>query len=110
MPPEGSLEITTSIGGRCKARKGFSRSVLICREAWLVFVSMVPWCEMPASQLRLSNWFGVAMAEGIHLFPFRTEKLSPLAPMVLGGQPPGRVGSRRLSFDERAAVGGLSSF
>src|SRR3954470_12783220 len=35
------------------------------------------------------------IAAGVHLFPFRTEKLSPLAPMVLGGQPPGRVGSRR---------------
>jgi LAGLIDADG endonuclease len=36
-------------------------------------------------------------AAGKHLFPFRTEKLSLLAPMVLGGQPPGRVGSRRFS-------------
>ena len=35
------------------------------------------------------------IAVGKHLFPFRTEKLSPLAPMVLGGQPPGRVGSRQ---------------
>src|SRR5947199_10727323 len=34
------------------------------------------------------------IAAGVHLFPFRTEKLSPLAPMVLGGQPPGRVGRR----------------
>ncbi len=25
----------------------------------------------------------VVMAAGFHLFPFRTEKLSPLAPMVL---------------------------
>ena len=24
-------------------------------------------------------------SEGVHLFPFRTEKLSPSAPMVLGG-------------------------
>src|SRR5436190_22546241 len=37
-----------------------------------------------------------AIAAGVHLFPFRTEKLSPPAPMVLGGQPPGRVGRRRL--------------
>src|SRR5918999_3010963 len=36
------------------------------------------------------------MAAGGHLFPFRTEKLSPPAPMVLGGQPPGRVGRRRI--------------
>jgi hypothetical protein len=27
----------------------------------------------------------VTMAAGIHLFPFRTEKLSPPAPMVLRG-------------------------
>ena len=33
---------------------------------------------------------------GRHLFPFRTEKLSLPGPMVLGGQPPGRVGRRRL--------------
>src|SRR5438270_13251863 len=32
---------------------------------------------------------------GKHLFPFRTEKLSLPGPMVLGGQPPGRVGRRR---------------
>src|SRR6266540_6599845 len=38
------------------------------------------------------------IAAGVHLFPFRTEKLSPPAPMVLGGQPPGRVGRRRITF------------
>src|SRR5438876_11893972 len=36
------------------------------------------------------------IAVGVHLFPFRTEQLSPLAPMVLGAQAPGRVGSRRI--------------
>src|SRR3954471_13912113 len=44
---------------------------------------------------------------GKHLFPFRTEKLSSPGPMVLGGQPPGRVGRRRLFFTEppgRAAL------
>ena len=35
------------------------------------------------------------MARGRHLFPFRTEQLSPSAPMVLGPQGPGRVGRRR---------------
>ena len=34
------------------------------------------------------------MALGIHLFPFRTEKLSPITPMVLRNS--GRVGSRRI--------------
>ena len=31
----------------------------------------------------------VTTAAGIHLFPFRTEKLSPPAPMVLQGLPVG---------------------
>src|SRR5690606_41282307 len=35
------------------------------------------------------------MAEGPHPFPFRTRPLSPPAPMVLGGRPPGRVGRCR---------------
>jgi hypothetical protein len=38
----------------------------------------------------------VALAEGKHLFPFRTEKLSPPAPMVLPGRLGGRVGRRPL--------------
>src|SRR5262245_12248377 len=48
----------------------------------------------------VSEPFGGEIARGKHLFPFRTEKLSPSAPMVLGGQPPGRVGRRRISFFE----------
>ena len=39
----------------------------------------------------------VAMAVGSHPFPFRTRKLSPPAPMVLGRRRPGRVGRRRIS-------------
>src|SRR4030088_2427305 len=42
--------------------------------------------------------FPVALARGKHLFPFRTEPLSPSAPMVLGSQGPGRVGRRRFFF------------
>ena len=34
----------------------------------------------------------VMMAEGFHAYPSRTRPLSPLAPMVLGPQGPGRVG------------------
>src|SRR5688572_8019307 len=49
--------------------------------------------------------FPVATAWGKHLFPFRTEQLSPTAPMVLGSQGPGRVGRRR--FLLRAAFGRL---
>ena len=48
--------------------------------------------------------FPVAMARGKHLFPFRTEPLSPSAPMVLGSQGPGRVGRRRFLQASRPAV------
>ena len=41
----------------------------------------------------LDNEIKVAIARGIHLFPFRTEKLSLVTPMVLRNS--GRVGSRR---------------
>ena len=38
----------------------------------------------------------MTMAKGIHLFPYRTQKLSLSAPMVLGWRRPGRVGRRRI--------------
>ena len=34
------------------------------------------------------------IAVGSHLFPFRTEKLRPLAPKILG-ESPGKIGRRR---------------
>ena len=40
--------------------------------------------------------FPVIMAKGIHLFPYRTQKLSLSAPMVLGWRRPGRVGRCRI--------------
>ena len=40
------------------------------------------------------NDIPVVIASGFHLFPFRTEKLSPTAPMVLHTR--GRVGRRQL--------------
>src|SRR5689334_9082735 len=46
----------------------------------------------------LSLVLPVAIAAGTHPFPFRTRKLSPLAPMVLHGQLCGRVGRCRLIF------------
>src|SRR6267143_5539623 len=98
MPPKGSSEITTSIGGRCKVRKDFSRPVLISRAAWPVYLLSC----FDASQRFISvvTGIGVALAEGSHLFPFRTEKLSPPAPMVLPGRLGGRVGRRPLSSCE----------
>src|SRR6266702_981023 len=93
MPPKGSSEITTSIGGRCKVRKDFSRPVLISRAAWPVLL-LKSFGGLPASRISVVEFIGVATAEGSHLFPFRTEKLSPPAPMVLPGKPGGRVGRR----------------
>ena len=48
----------------------------------------------------------VVIVAGFHLFPFRTEKLSPPAPMVLHTR--GRVGSRRfLKKPFESNLGGL---
>src|SRR3954454_3978948 len=52
-------------------------------------------CSFEGPRGAVSHKFPVAMARGKHLFPFRTEQLSPSAPMVLGPQGPGRVGRRR---------------
>ena len=46
------------------------------------------------TKLQLYKKSRVTMAEGIHLFPSRTQKLSLLAPMVLIRKRIGRVGSR----------------
>ena len=45
--------------------------------------------------LRCPDHIKAVIAAGSHLFPSRTEKLSPLAPMVLHTR--GRVGSRHFS-------------
>ena len=37
----------------------------------------------------------VTIAGRLHLFPSRTQKLSSLAPMILGGKLPGKVGRCR---------------
>ena len=45
--------------------------------------------------MRVQEIFPVVIATGFHLFPFRTEKLSPTAPMVLHTR--GRVGHRHFT-------------
>src|SRR5437764_15407208 len=60
------------------------------------FDTRVALCSFEGPGEAVSRPFPVAMARGKHLFPFRTEKLSPSAPMVLGPRGPGRVGRRRL--------------
>src|SRR3954453_6536352 len=71
-----------------------------------------PWPTVPlapcASKRAGLERFPVALAWGKHLFPFRTEQLSPTAPMVLGLHGPGRVGRRRF-FTREPPLGGSSS-
>ena len=45
-----------------------------------------------------SSPFPVAMTKGSHLFPSRTQKLSPSVPKVLGWTRPGRIGRCRIPF------------
>ena len=45
------------------------------------------------------------MAERTHLFPFRTQKLSFLAPKVLVGTLTGRIGHRHFSITTRVILG-----
>ena len=47
----------------------------------------------------------VILARGIHLFPFRTQKLSLFTPMVLGWRRPGRVGNRQIRSPRASALG-----
>src|SRR5256885_8520459 len=61
-----------------------------------------------STYLTIEHRFPVAIAAESHPFPSRTRKLSPPAPMVLGGRPPGRVGRRRISQREAPARGLLS--
>ena len=50
------------------------------------------------------------MAWGFHLFPFRTQKLSPSTPMVLGWRRPGRVGRCRILLPRLCKQAGLFCF
>ena len=56
--------------------------------------------EITITAQQYVNLIQVAIAQGFHLFPFRTEKLSLVTPMVLRNS--GRVGSRR--FFQREAL------
>ncbi len=71
------------------------------------FLCDTPWRCAVLKGCRELSPFPVALARGKHLFPFRTEQLSPSAPMVLGPHGPGRVGRRRSNFARRAASGRL---
>ncbi len=51
----------------------------------------------------------VAMALRNHLYPYRTQKLSSIALMVLGGRPPGRVERCRIKYSSIAQLAGQTS-
>src|SRR6476469_1828511 len=53
---------------------------------------------------RCSDRVTAAIASGKRPDPFRTRKLSPIAPTVLRGGPRGRVGRRRTPFPGAAAT------
>ena len=46
----------------------------------------------------------MTIAKRIHLFPYRTQKLSSSALMILGGRPPGKAGRCRLFWSHGQAV------
>ena len=52
----------------------------------------------------------VTMAKGKHLFPSRTQQLSPSAPTVLGWTRPGRIGRCRLPKEKAIANAVAFSF
>ena len=72
-------------------------------------ILVVALCSFEGPGGLVSRLFPVALAGGKHLFPFRTEQLSPSAPMVLGPQGPGRVGRRRFIVRHGSPTGGPSS-
>ena len=43
----------------------------------------------------------VLIAARVHLFPFRTQKLSSLAPTILGGRLPGKIGNANTESTRR---------
>ena len=49
--------------------------------------------------------FVVVLARGKHPFPFRTRQLSLSAPMILQGQPCGKVGRRHILFSSEPYLG-----
>src|SRR5690349_10382483 len=96
-----------------KRSNACSRPVLMIRG--LVFFAFfelapLPLCSFEGTRHARPRPFPVAIARGIHLFPFRTESLSLFAPMVLGGKLPGRVGRRRDTLRKPPLRGGFRVF
>ncbi len=103
LSPEGSLKTTTLIGHRCMCSNAFSRVILITRVAWLYSFNLYEnFCVLHQQYSQFINttiakFFLLVVTETrIHLFPFRTQKLSLSSPMVLLGWLGGRVGHCQL--------------
>ena len=91
------------IGRTCKRSNAFSRPVLMVRglDGYFDLPCRASERRPCSAVFKVRRGPGLASfggdSEGAHLFPFRTEQLSPSAPMVLGPRGPGRVGRRRFS-------------
>ena len=99
--PEGDAQTCANrllrISGDCESGNGHTERTTIRRRAERFLI--VRWmyetflCSCQDTKI-LKQYNSVAIAAGIHLFPCRTQQLSPQTPKVLGGRPPGRIGSR----------------
>src|SRR5437868_4333591 len=98
--------MTTLIGRRCTHSNVFSRPVLIGRGLGTIMPVLAMERLRDTPHFENKHRFPVAIAAESHPFPFRTRKLSPPAPMVLGGRPPGRVGRRRIFLNEKGPFRG----
>ena len=103
------MKTTRLIGSMCKYREVLSKAVLIGRGLDPIFSRVL---HLPSSSifsfegiyLRKENMHGrktmrmrpVSMTVRIHLFPFRTQKLSSLVPKIVGWKRPVKIGRRRL--------------
>jgi hypothetical protein len=85
----------TSIGRRCTRREALSRAVLIARglaahsRTQLIFFSCFHMLIDRSSSTQSTSHKSLAGGYGAggHLFPSRTEKLSPAPPMILASNP-----------------------
>ena len=95
------------IGGTCTRSNALSGPVLIARGLDLDLPNrygVLRVRRLLVSMRARPSTISAVIPAGKHLFPFRTEKLSLPGPMVLGGQPPGRVGHRRFDSAEPAPL------
>ena len=120
------LEDDKEIGHRWKSGNVWSLMILIGRGLDPTGIEKRPTESKKAQQGRVArcgSWMcsfegarkrarriPVTMAKGIHLFPYRTQKLSLSAPRVLGWRRPGRVGRCRKQERRDLARSGVFSF